>query len=59
VAKKENVIFIPAPQLVAGEKDLFYDSIHFHEAGARKIARAVADFLIATVYNRSGSTPAQ
>jgi lysophospholipase L1-like esterase len=59
VAQKEKVVFIPAPKLLEGKQDLFYDSIHFHEAGARELARAVADFLIEHVYNRTDSTPAQ
>jgi hypothetical protein len=55
VAQEQNVLFIPLPTLLEGNNDLFYDSIHFHEAGSREVARKVADFLIANVYNQGSS----
>jgi lysophospholipase L1-like esterase len=51
VAEARDVKFIPLPNLLEGQQDLFYDSIHFHEAGARAVARVVADYLIQNVYN--------
>ena len=47
----------PLPKLIEMEKDLYYDSIHFDEAGAREVARVVAEFLVKNVYNRSEPKP--
>jgi lysophospholipase L1-like esterase len=55
VAKRHDVLVIPLPKLLEGKKDLYYDSVHVHEAGAREVARVVADFLIRNVYTGSPS----
>ena len=48
VALREGVLFIDLPDLLAGERDLFYDGVHFNEHGARRVARVVADTLRTT-----------
>jgi len=58
VAKEHKVLFIPLPKLLEGKRDLFYDSIHFHEAGSREVARAVAEFLIQNLYAPSAKKTA-
>lgn len=55
IAKAHGVLFIPLPKLLEGNRDLYYDSIHFHEAGARAVGRVVADYLIQNVYESPAS----
>jgi hypothetical protein len=59
VAKEKNVLFIDLPKLLEGKKDLFYDSVHFHEAGAQEVARLVSDVLIQNVYEPMAAKTAE
>ncbi len=43
VAERQGVLFIDLPGLLHGHKDLFYDGVHLNEAGARAMARVLAD----------------
>jgi len=59
IARQEHTLFIPLPELLENQGDLFYDGIHFHEEGAQKVASAVADYLIDNVYDRPTVTTAK
>jgi lysophospholipase L1-like esterase len=59
VAKEQKVLFIDLPKLLEGRKDLFYDSVHFHEAGAQEVARLVSDVLIQNVYEPTAAKTAE
>jgi lysophospholipase L1-like esterase len=45
VAPEEDVLLIDLPALLAREKGLFYDGVHFNENGARLVGRLLADVL--------------
>jgi lysophospholipase L1-like esterase len=50
VAEEEHVVFIDLPALLAGQKRLCHDGVHFNEAGSRVVAEVVAQSLIEHVY---------